>query len=155
LSLLISDESGVIEFASFRTNGCGYAVAASDVLCGWLDGKELTDLHGLGALELSQVISNELDNFPAGRQHCAEIVFDALRRVMAVYRQRRIAEFQGEKALICTCFGISEDSIVNVIAREGFTEVDEVADACRAGSGCGSCRMLIQELIDTVSIDRG
>jgi NifU-like protein len=68
---------------------------------------------------------------------------------MAEYRRHRIEEFQGEKALICTCFGVSEETIVNVIAENDLTDVDEVSGLCRAGSGCGSCRMLIAELIDS------
>jgi NifU-like protein len=67
---------------------------------------------------------------------------------MAAYRARRIEEFQGEKALICTCFGVSEETIIGAIAENGFTEVEQVSKAYRAGSGCGSCRFLIQELID-------
>jgi NAD(P)H-nitrite reductase large subunit len=30
--------------------------------------------------------------------------------------------------------------------------VDEVSASLRAGSGCGSCRMLIQELIDSAGL---
>jgi NifU-like protein len=68
---------------------------------------------------------------------------------MARYRELRIEEFVGEKALICTCFGVSEQAIIQSIEEYSLTDVEEVAGRCRAGSGCGSCRMLIQELIDT------
>jgi len=67
---------------------------------------------------------------------------------MAAYRERRVEEFQGEKALICTCFGVSEETIVTAISENSLSDVDQVVDLCRAGSGCGSCRMLIQELVD-------
>jgi NAD(P)H-nitrite reductase large subunit len=50
--------------------------------------------------------------------------------------------------LICTCFGISEDTIQSVISETGAETVEAVGDACNAGTGCGSCRFLIQELID-------
>jgi NifU-like protein len=98
--------------------------------------------------ELMKLISTHLGNFPPDRVHCADIVFDALRNAMGRYRERRVEEFLGEKALICTCFGISEDAIIAAISENGFTDVEQVADAYRAGSGCGSCRFLIQELID-------
>lgn len=147
LSLRIED--GAISSARFRTNGCGFMIAAADVLCEWLKGKSVTELHGLKAAELSATVSRPLDSFPPGRTQCAEVVFEALRHAMAEYRRQRIEEFQGEKALICTCFGVSEETIVNVIAENGLTDVDEVSDLCRAGAGCGSCRMLIAELIDS------
>ena len=150
--LRINDQAIAIESARFQTNGCGFAVASADVLCSWLSGKQLTELHGLGDAELAKIISAELGTFPPERRHCDQLVFDALRKAMALYRERRVEEFRGETALICTCFGISEDSIVAAIAANGLTHTEQVADACRAGSGCGSCRMLIQELIDSVEM---
>jgi NifU-like protein len=86
--------------------------------------------------------------YPADRRQCAGVVFEALHKALAEYRTLRLREFKGEEALICTCFGVSEETIVSVIESKGLSDVSQVADVCRAGSGCGSCRMLIQELID-------
>ena len=123
-------------------------IAAADVLCEWLGGKTLSELHGLNDQELIQATREELGAFPDDRTQCAGVVFQALRNAMTLHRERRIEEFQGETALICTCFGVSEESIMTAISDHGFTEVEQVAESCRAGSGCGSCRFLIQELID-------
>lgn len=152
ISLRMNDQAIAIENATFQTNGCGFAVASADVLCSWLSGKQLTALHGLVNADLANIISAELGTFPPERRHCEELVFDALRKAMELYRERRVEEFRGETALICTCFGISEDSIVAAIAANGFTHTEQVAQECRAGSGCGSCRILIQELIDSVEM---
>jgi len=147
LSLAIA-EADRIQSVKFRSNGCGYMVAASNALCDWLKEKLLSDLHGLNEDELMSIAASEIGEFPEPRVQCAAVVFDALRRAMASYRARRVEEFQGEKALICTCFGVSEESIVSAIEQHSLTDVEEVVEICRAGSGCGSCRMLIQELID-------
>ena len=146
LSLRIT-EPGLIEGARFRTNGCGFMIAAADVVCEWLRGRSVTDLHGLD--DLSPVVSDSLGEFPADRLQCSSIVFEALRKAMAGYRERRIAEFRGDVALICTCFGVSEEAIGDVIASNHPNDVEQVSEICRAGSGCGSCRMLIQEMIDS------
>jgi NifU-like protein involved in Fe-S cluster formation/bacterioferritin-associated ferredoxin len=148
VSVGIGPDSDLIESASFRTNGCGFMVAAADVLCDWLKGKTLSEMHGLGDLDLMRAIGDELGVFPDGRHQCATVVFQALRNAMSANRERRIEEFQGEKALICTCFGVAEETLVDAIGQNGFTEVEQVSRAYRAGSGCGSCRFLIQELID-------
>jgi len=147
LSLEI-DDSSLIGDVKFRTNGCGYMIAAADVLSEWLREKTLADLHGLAEAELIHIVFETLCTFPADRVQCAEIAFEALRKAMAAYRERRVEEFQGEKALICTCFGVSEETIVTAISENSLSDVDQVVDLCRAGSGCGSCRMLIQELVD-------
>ena len=151
-SLQIDELEGVIREARFRTNGCGHMVAGADVAADWIIGKKITDLHGLPDAELRQVIETELGPIPPERLQCDRIVFEALRGAMADYRRHRIEEFQGEKALICTCFGISEDTIVEVIAGNDVTDVDAVSELCRAGSGCGSCRMMIEELIDSTHL---
>jgi len=148
LSIRIND-AGLIEDARFQTNGCGFMLASADVVCEWLRGKSVTDLHGLNDAELSDAVVGSLGEFPSYRSQCAGIVFDALRKAMASYRERRVNEFTGDAALICTCFGVSEDTIVDVIASNNVYEVEEVSEICRAGSGCGSCRMLIRELIES------
>jgi NifU-like protein len=148
VSLRIDEESAFIEKASFTTNGCGYTIAASDALASWLEGKELNDLHGLPDVELHEVVESDLGEFPAERKQCMTVVFEALRASLAEYRLRRVEEFRGETALVCTCFGVTEDTIVETIEKNDITDVEGVTAVCRAGSGCGSCRMLIAELID-------
>ncbi len=148
-SLRISETPGLVGEARFRTNGCGYMTASAEVLTRWLEGVSLADLHGLSEVELNGVIATELGELPPERQQCATVVFEALRNAMSNYRASRIEEFQGEKALICTCFSVSEETIMTAIAENGLTDVDEVSALCRAGSGCGSCRMLIADLIES------
>lgn len=123
-------------------------VAAAEVITNWLEGKELADLHGLDSDEMIRVVELELGELTKERTQCAAIVFEALRTALSDYRKRRVEEFRGETALICTCFGITEDTIVSTIDEQQLTRVEGVARACRAGSGCGSCQMLIAELID-------
>lgn len=126
-------------------------IACADVLAEWLDRRSLSELHGLRESELARIMLDALGEFPSDRWQCGAVAFEAIRSAMADYRQRRLEEFQGEEALICTCFGISESTIESVISANSLSDIDQVADICRAGSGCGSCRMLIQELMDVHS----
>ncbi|HEX6126816.1 MAG TPA: iron-sulfur cluster assembly scaffold protein [Pyrinomonadaceae bacterium] len=148
VTLRIDSVSKSIVEAKFHTNGCGYMVAAADVVCEWLEVKEFQDLDGLADSSLMQIIGREIGSFPIAREQCAGVVFEAIHRAMAAYRKDRIEEFRGETALVCTCFGVSEETIVDAISANQLNDVIEVAENCRAGSGCGSCRMLIQELLD-------
>ena len=144
ISLRIDESSGAISDAAFTTNGCGFMIATAESVTAWLADRKLAELHGLRDEELRETIGA----FPEERVQCMTIVFEALRYSLAEYRARRVEEFRGEKALICTCFGVSEETVVLTIEENALTEIDEVTDICRAGSGCGSCRMLIAELID-------
>jgi NifU-like protein len=151
LALRIDDDMPLIASSRFQTNGCGFMIAAANVLCRWLEGRSLTDLHGLTESELMDVVTGKLGDLPAPRVQCAEIVFETLRKAMATHRANRIQEFLGEKALICTCFGVSEETVIGIISKHPATSVEDISEACRAGSGCGSCQMLIAELIDAHS----
>jgi NifU-like protein len=142
-----------IRDAKYRSNACGFTIAAAEVLTEKICGKKLTELHGLENEELKTEIENALGIFPDGRNHCAEICFDALHAALNDFRVLQIEEFAGEKALICTCFGVSENEIENVIEQNRIETIEEVTEICNAGGGCGSCRMLIQELIDIYQME--
>jgi NifU-like protein len=146
--LRINPETKKIEDAKYKTNGCGFAVAAADVLADKIVGEKLTELHGLNASELRALIETELGRFSPGKKHCAGICFDALQAAFSDFRALQIEEFAGERALICTCFGVSEEKIENVIAENESETIEDVTAICRAGGGCGSCQFLIQEMID-------
>ena len=149
MSIEIEDDTKAIRQAKFQTNGCGYMIAAADAVAEMLAGKQLTNLHGLGTDEFEQLLADHLEEFPLARKQCAELVLSALKHALADYRSCLLEEFTGEKALICTCFGVSEETIDKYIDANSPTTVAEVTDSCRAGSGCGSCRMLIQEMLDS------
>ena len=146
--LVMDIESRVVADARFSSNGCGFMLAAADVLAERVLKKRLIDLHGLTDNDLHGHVGVKLGEIPADRRVCAEACIEALRVAFADFRARQIAEFQGEKALICTCFGVTEETIARNIEDRSLQTVDEVTEICNAGGGCGSCRMLIQELLD-------
>ncbi|MEO6656248.1 MAG: (2Fe-2S)-binding protein, partial [Pyrinomonadaceae bacterium] len=147
-SLTIDIENSIVSHAVFSSNGCGYMLAAADVLVESVINKRLVDLHGLTADGLSCVVSSDLGTFPDYRRACADVCIKCLRSAFADFRARQIEEFHGEKALICTCFGVTDEMIEMYIENKSLETVDDVALVCNAGTGCGSCRMLIQEMLD-------
>ena len=136
--IYINETTDLIEEVSYRTNGCGFMVAAAECASSRLQGMRLTDLHG--EIDLSTEANK--------RWECATTVLTAIRAAFSDYRDRRIEEYLGEKALICTCFGVAEETVEEFVRSADPADVSEVARHLRAGSGCGSCRMLIQEIID-------
>ncbi len=146
--LRIEIETKKIVAAKFKSNGCGFMIAAADVLSEKIVGKKLVELHGLDREILQTSIESELEHFPAHRIHCLELCLEALQTAFANFRLFQIEEFAGEKALICTCFGVSEDVIENIIKENALETVEEVGVVCNAGTGCSSCQFLIQELVD-------
>lgn len=152
-SLKINQESPAIARVSFASNGCGFMIAAADILAEYVKGKTLPELQGLADIDLKEQIIEKLGEFPVSRLECLAVSIEALHVAFAEHRNKQLDEFQGEKALICTCFGVSEDRIVSEIDEKSLTTVNEVGEATNAGTGCGSCRLLIQELLDNQDVD--
>lgn len=124
-------------------------IAAADIAAESLIGKSILELHGLGSVEMQRMVFDNLDTFPANRIQCSDVVFEAIKAAFSDYRLYRLEEFQSDKALICTCFGVSEEAIETCIAESQAETVGDVTDLCKAGGGCGSCQFLIQEMIDS------
>ena len=123
-------------------------VAAAEVLTEWLGEKELSTLGGVSQEKTIELFERQLGKLPEKRVCCTAVVVEAVKSALKYHREQRLEEFQGEKALICTCFGVSEETIAKVINDHDLTDVADVSKITRAGSGCGACQMLIRELID-------
>lgn len=146
--LSIDADAKSVNAAAFRSNGCGFMIAAADVLAELISGRKLDDLHGLDPGRVLSEIQSALCEFPPERRHCALVSIEAMQAAFADHRESRLDEFRGEQAVICTCFGVSEDTIEKCIASAGLRSVEAVGESCKAGTGCGACRMLIREMLD-------
>ena len=51
-------------------------------------------------------------------------------------------------AIICSCFSIGVNTIRQAIEEKKQLTVEEIGEALRAGTNCGSCRPEIQDIID-------
>ncbi len=49
-------------------------------------------------------------------------------------------------AILCHCHGVNDRTIRRAIDRGAHT-VDEIGDACRAGTTCGGCWPTLDELL--------
>lgn len=115
------------------------------MLCDKLSGQSINE--NLNVFELAE---DELGKFPAARKNCLELVWQTWQAAVNNFRAAQPLVWNGEEALICSCFGVSELTIENVIAENLLGTIEDVAQMCRAGSGCGSCQPLIQEILDNV-----
>ncbi len=146
--LAVDADSSVIREICFTSNGCGYMVAAADILAELLSGRELTDLRGLSDADLLFQIRLYVGAIEPGRYECIDSCLKSVHSALGDLRASRIEEFAGEKALICSCFGVTEERIETIIQSGNIDTVDDVSAECNAGRGCGSCRMMIEEMID-------
>jgi NifU-like protein len=146
VALSISD-TGSIDTARFRSNGCGYMVAAAEATCRAVKDLNVRTLSGRREIEL------DLDCTPE-RFRCVDTVRSAFRMSLSVHREKAVNEFRGDSPLFCSCFGITEDALIAAIRTSHAESIEALWSACNAGKGCGSCQMLITEMIEAEQISR-
>jgi NifU-like protein len=140
------DESQRVTDAKFKSAGCSYLVAANSLLTEEVKGKTTGEAAALAQHPESSVIER-LGEWPADRTHCAVLACEALISAVKAYSDAVREEWQGDEALICTCFGVSERTIEREITARGLRTIAEVTQTCNAGAGCRSCYPLIEDIL--------
>lgn len=138
--LRITDDPARVEGVRYVTNGCGFMTAAAERLAQLVDGKRLVDLGARFEVEI---------DYPTDRAVCVSAAANALKAGFEDHRLQKAEEFRGEKALICTCFGVSEEAVEEFIRIERPSEVGEITRRLRAGGGCGACIFLIRDILES------
>src|ERR1044072_1315756 len=132
------DEEQRVSQAKFRAVGCNVLIAASSMLTEQVMGLTTPEAATMG----SQATS------------CIALACDALLDAIREYSNAAREDWEGDEALICTCFFVSERTIEREIQTRGLTTVSEVTRVCNAGGGCGSCHQLIQEILEANDLPR-
>ena len=57
-------------------------------------------------------------------------------------------------AQVCSCHGVTKDTILTAITGEGAADVPAVKACTRAGTGCGSCVPLLKRLLDEAGVEQ-
>ncbi|MGB0905812.1 MAG: (2Fe-2S)-binding protein, partial [Mangrovicoccus sp.] len=50
--------------------------------------------------------------------------------------------------IVCACFDVGVNTIIEAIESKGLRDVEAIGDAIRAGTNCGSCRPEIRGILD-------
>ena len=80
-------ENGKVEKASFKTFGCGAAIAASSILTELVKGKSLDELKGI----TNQTVNDALGGLPPFKMHCANQAEEVLRAALVDHAARKPA----------------------------------------------------------------
>jgi NifU-like protein len=149
VSLTIDASQRIID-SSFKAAGCSFLVGAASYLTEQIKGEQSGEVAAL-LQNPAQTVREALGEVPADRQHCLTLVCETLLTAITAYSDSMRDEWQGEEALICSCFCVSEKTIDDAIRTGGLRTIAEVTKACNAGGGCRSCYSLIEDMLETSS----
>src|SRR3982751_6576271 len=110
-TLRVDSTTQRISDAKFKATGCGYLIAAASLVTELVRGMKI----GEAAALKDEDISGEIGDVPPFKAHCAALCREALHAAAVNYRQTTLEEWTGDEALICTCFGVSENRIEAII----------------------------------------
>jgi NifU-like protein len=151
LHLKIDVPEDTILDARFQTFGCTSAIASSSALTEMIKGLTLDQALNVTNKEIAEF----LGGLPEAKMHCSVMGQEALEA--AIYKYRGIpleSHDDDEGALICSCFGISDAKIRRAIIENNLTTAEEVTNYVKAGGGCGSCLLDIEDLIFAVQEEK-
>jgi len=143
------DEAQRITEAKFKAAGCSVLVAAASLLIDNVIGK--TTAEAAAAAQHLDQLAETLGTLPAERNECVLLACEALVSAIRNYSDSARDEWEGDEALICTCFCVSERTIEREIQTRKLQTIAEVTAACSAGGGCRSCYSLIEEILEGVN----
>jgi nitrogen fixation NifU-like protein len=85
MKIYLKIEDGIIKDASFKTFGCGAAVATSSMSTEMIKGKTIDE-----ALNLTNAdVTKALDGLPANKVHCSVLAEQGIKMAISDYYQKR------------------------------------------------------------------
>lgn len=82
--LKINDETDVIEDVTFKTFGCGAAIATSSMSTEMIKGKTINEALNL----TNKAIAEALDGLPPVKMHCSVLAEEALKAALLDYQKK-------------------------------------------------------------------
>ena len=148
ISLRIDDSQRIVE-ARFKAAGCSVLVASASLLTDMVIGKTTAEAAAIG--QRPDDLKGRLGTLATGKNDCVRLACEALIAGISNYSDSARDEWEGDEALICTCFCVSERTIEREIQARKLQTIAEVTAVCSAGGGCRSCYPLIEEILEAVN----
>jgi NifU-like protein len=136
LYIQVNDDN-VITDSKFQTFGCASAIASSSALTEMLIGKTVEEAQKI----TNKDIAKYLGGLPREKMHCSVMGQEALEQAIKNMRGEAPskAEHSHEGELICECFGIFDEEILQAIKENNLKSVEDITNFTKAGGGCGKC----------------
>lgn len=139
------NDAGVIEEATFKTFGCGSAIASASALTEMIKGKTVEEASRI----TNRDIADFLGGIPPEKMHCSVMGREALEAALNNFKGLAPSPEQIGH-VVCKCFGVTDEEIKRVVRENRLKTVEDVTHYTKAGGGCGQCKPEIEKLLNEV-----
>jgi nitrogen fixation NifU-like protein len=142
--MLLKIDNDVITDVRWRTYGCASAIASTSMLSETIKGMKIEDAYKIRPEDLVE----KLGGLPSYKIHCSVLGDKALRAAIDDYLSKtgRPGMLQEAVTEICHCLGITDKDIENAF-QNGSRNWDDLQQATKIGTVCGSCKEKAMELL--------
>ena len=137
---VVADEDEVIKAATFKSFGCGTAIASTDMMAEMCIGKTVEEATKITNLEVEMALRDTEDKaaVPPQKMHCSVMAYEVIKQAAAIYRNVDVETLR-DKNIVCECARVSLSMVEDAIRINDLTSIEEVTDYTKAGAFCKSC----------------
>jgi len=142
--MLLKIKDDVITDVRWKTYGCASAIASTSMLSETIRGMKIEDAYKIKPEDLVA----KLGGLPSFKIHCSVLGDKALRAAIDNYLEKtgRPGIFVEETIVICHCLDITDKDIETAF-QNGARKWEQLQQATKIGTVCGSCREKAEELL--------
>jgi NifU-like protein len=137
---IVDEKNDTIKKATFKSFGCGTAIAATDMMAEMCVGKTVDEAARITNLDVEHALRDEEDKaaVPPQKMHCSVMAYEVIKRATSIYRNVDIATLE-EADIVCECARVTLQTVEDVIRINDLTTVEDISDYTKAGAFCKSC----------------
>ena len=136
----VDEETEIIKKGSFKSFGCGTAIASSDMMVDLCLGKTVDEALQITNIDVERAMRDNPDEpaVPPQKMHCSVMAYDVIKQAVAIFKGTDKEAIDNQQ-IVCECAQVALSSIVDVIKINDLKTVEEIGEYTKAGAFCKSC----------------
>jgi NifU-like protein len=137
----VDPKTNIIKKASFKSFGCGTAIASSDIMSELCEGKTVDEALKITNVDVEMALRDNVDipAVPPQKMHCSVMAYDVIKKAVSVYKKVDLSSLD-EEDIVCECARVTLNTIKDVIRINDLKTVEEITQFTKAGAFCKSCK---------------
>ena len=126
--------------ATFKSFGCGTAIASSDMMAELCRGRTVDEAIRITNLDVEKALRDDPDTpaVPPQKMHCSVMAYDVIKQAVAIHKGIDRSSLD-EEEMVCECARVTLGTIQEVIRLNDLKTVEEITAYTKAGAFCKSC----------------